>query len=192
MSDDSEPTNANRGIDIEASRGIGPEQARRLKDERDTHIDGLFHETDVLDAFRFPDADVAAGHFDSAEQYSEIEVEVELDGTTAIITGELGYQWDVKVECGSGLVNIFPGYEFTIEGGQVLDKDEGDFCVRYLGLWNDRADLYERVRDLLEQVNNFDPPRHRKQAHYWRQADYGPVPAEADDADEGDTESGEA
>jgi hypothetical protein len=181
---------AGEQAEIEAARGV----PRSLMAERDATVEALYDHADVLNAYRFPDADAAREFFDAADQYSEIEVEVQLDGTTSTIVGEVGYRWDVVVETDGGLVEVIPEYDLTIEGGHVQDKGRGWFRVRYFGLWNDRADLYERVRDLLEQVNNFDPPRHRKQAFRWRQADYGPVPVEADDGEEsgGDTGTGEA
>lgn len=161
---------ANDGIDIQSDRGVAPETRRALEDRFDARFERLNDEPAVLDSFRYPDADVAREFFDRAEQYSEIEVEVELDGTTAIIVGEVGYQWDVVVKTDGGLREVIPEYELTIEGGHVVDRDEGVFRVRYLGLWNDRTDLYERVRDLLEQVNDIDPPRHRRQAFSWKVA----------------------
>lgn len=158
-----ESTDDREQASIDVSRGI----PQSLKDERDATVADLFdhdEHADVVNAFRFPDADEAAAYFDSAEQYSGFEVEVEYAGVEAKIIGELGYQWDAVVETDGGLAHVFPEYELAIDGGYVTDKDELGFTVRYPGLWSDHGLFYEKVRDLLEQVANFDPPRHRQQA----------------------------
>jgi len=160
-------------IQIDSKRGIDPETKRELKANHDCRFEELF-DTNVLDQFRNPDAEEARPYFDSAEQSSDFEVEVTLGDYTAIITGEMGYEWDVTVKTGGGLEAVMPGYEFSIEGGQVIDHDEGDFRVRYLGLWADHTLVFEKVRNVLQQVNDFDPPRHRKQAQRWRQTDKAP------------------
>jgi len=168
MTDDTEE------IDINSKRGIDPETKRALEAKHDCRLEELF-DTDVLDQFRNPDAEDARPYFDSVEQFSDFELEVSLGDYTAIIAGEGGYEWDVTVKTGGGLEGVMPGYEYTIEDGKVIGRGEGHFRVRYLGLWADHTLVFEKVRDLLQQVNDFDPPRHRKQAFRWRQTDKAPL-----------------
>lgn len=121
---------------------------------------------DAFEEFRYPDADIAAEYFDSAEQSTDIEIEVTLGGLSGIVTGELGYEWTVTVDCSDTKRSLptLARYELSPDGGYVSDTDGSTFRVTFLGLWNDRADLYERMRDVLEQAQSFDPPTHRWQA----------------------------
>lgn len=173
MTDD----NSEDDTEIESDRGIDAETKHELEAEYDcSSFEELYEETDVLDQFRFPEADEAREFFDSVEQASEIELEVTLGDYAATIVGEVGYRWTVIVQTpGGGVEEVVPEYELAIEGGHIKSKDRGMFMVEYLGLWSDHTLVYERVQDLLEQVNNLDTPTHRQQALRWHMKDHAPV-----------------
>lgn len=111
---------------------------------------------EALDPCRYPDATEAAEYFDEAEQYSEIEVVVEHESVEATIAGEQGYRWWVRAEC-----PVFAGRAeqaiATPEGFYVDGVDEDKLFVRGYGCYEDHDVVYERVRELLESIANYEP-----------------------------------